>query len=95
MGEVIGALGASIKVGEFNTFSKRMTLRIDRSEEKGTKLYGIFTALDDKNGTRVSATAAEGQFLATDDPDTIIFRLKRGRLIQDNDKFVTPRTALR
>ena len=87
-----GALGAAIKVGEFNTFSKRMTLRIDRSEEKGTKLYGIFTALDDKNGTRVSATAAEGQFLATDDPDTIIFRLKRGRLIQDNDKFVTPRT---
>jgi lipopolysaccharide export system permease protein len=87
-----GALGAAIKVGEFNTFSRRMTLRIDRSEEKGSRLYGIFTALNDKNGTRVAATAAEGQFLSTDDPDTIIFRLKRGRLIQDNPKFTTPRT---
>jgi lipopolysaccharide export system permease protein len=87
-----GALGASIKVGEFNQFGRRMTLRIDRSEDRGTRLMGIFTALDDKAGTRIAATAAEGQFLSTDDPDTIIFRLKNGRLIQDNDKFAAPRT---
>ena len=87
-----GALGASIKVGEFNQFGKRMTLRIDRSEDNGTRLLGIFTALDDRSGTRIAATAAEGQFLSTDDPDTIIFRLKKGRLIQDNDKFASPRT---
>ena len=87
-----GALGAAIKVGEFNSFSKRMTLRIDRSEAKGKHLYGIFTALDDKKGMKVSATAAEGQFLSTDDPETIIFRLKHGRLIQDSAKFATPRT---
>ena len=87
-----GALGASIKVGEFNQFGKRMTLRIDRSEENGTRLLGIFTALDDRAGTKVAATAAEGQFLSTDDPDTIIFRLKKGRLVQDNPGFATPRT---
>ncbi|MDP9421536.1 MAG: LPS export ABC transporter permease LptF [Pseudomonadota bacterium] len=87
-----GALGASIKVGEFNQFGRRMTLRIDRSEDNGTRLLGIFTALDDRSGTRIAATAAEGQFLSTDDPDTIIFRLKKGRLIQDNDKFASPRT---
>jgi len=87
-----GALGASIKVGEFNEFGKRMTLRIERSEEKGTRLLGIFTALDDKAGTKVAATAEEGQFLSTDDPDTIIFRLKKGRLVQDNPGFATPRT---
>ena len=87
-----GALGASIKVGEFNQFSKRMTLRIDRSEDKGTRLMGIFTQLDDKSGTKIAATAAEGQFLSTDDPDTIIFRLKNGRLIQDNPNFAAPRT---
>ena len=87
-----GALGASIKVGEFNQFGKRMTLRIDRSEDKGTRLLGIFTQLDDKSGTRIAATAAEGQFLSTDDPDTIIFRLKNGRLVQDNVKFAAPRT---
>jgi lipopolysaccharide export system permease protein len=87
-----GALGASIKVGEFNQFGRRMTLRIDGSEQNGTRLRGIFTALDDKSGTRISATAAEGQFLSTDDPDTIIFRLKKGRLLQDSPKYATPRT---
>jgi len=87
-----GSLGASIKVGEFNDFGKRMTLRIDRSEKNGTHLLGIFTALDDKSGMRIAATAAEGQFLSTDDPDTIIFRLKRGRLVQEGKDFATPRT---
>ena len=87
-----GALGASIKVGEFNSFGRRMTLRIDRSEKNGTRLLGIFTALDDKSGTRVAATADEGQFLSTDDPETIIFRLKRGCLVQDGKNFATPRT---
>jgi lipopolysaccharide export system permease protein len=72
--------------------AKRMTLRIDRSEQKGTRLMGIFTALDDRSGTRIAATAAEGQFLSTDDPDTIIFRLKNGRLVQDNKGFAAPRT---
>ena len=55
-----GALGASIKVGEFNNLGKRMTLRIDRSEEKGTQLGGIFIAVDDKSGTAIAATAAAG-----------------------------------
>src|SRR5690349_8319304 len=61
-----GALGAAIKVGEFNTMGKRMTLRIERSEEKGTRLAGIFTALEDKSGMRVAASAETGQFLSTD-----------------------------
>jgi len=87
-----GALGASIKVGEFNEFGRRMTLRIDHSEEQGTHLLGIFTSLDDRSGTRIAATAAEGQFLSTDDPDTIIFRLKNGRLVQEGPGFATPRT---
>lgn len=87
-----GALGASIKVGEFNQFGKRMTLRIDRSDDDGTKLSGIFVAVDDKSGMQISATAENGRFLATDDPETILFRLQNGRLIQDSPKFPTPRT---
>jgi lipopolysaccharide export system permease protein len=87
-----GSLGAAIKVGEFNQFGKRMTIRIDRSDDNGTHLHGIFTALDDKSGMTIAATASEGQFLSTDDPDTIIFRLKRGRLVQEGPKFATPRT---
>ncbi len=87
-----GALGAAIKVGEFNNLGRRMTLRIERSEEQGTRLAGIFTAVEDKSGMRIAATAERGEFLSTDDPDTIIFRLEQGRLVQDSPKFTTPRT---
>jgi lipopolysaccharide export system permease protein len=87
-----GALGAAIKVGEFNRLGKRMTLRIDSSADEGTRLGGIFIAIDDKSGTQISATAEEGRFFATDDPDTILFRLKKGRLVQEASNFPTPRT---
>jgi len=87
-----GALGAAIKVGEFNQLGHRLTLRIDSSEKKGTQLQGIFIQMDDKSGQSVAATAERGRFLSTDDPDTILFRLIKGRLIQDSPKFATPRT---
>jgi lipopolysaccharide export system permease protein len=87
-----GALGAAIKVGEFNRLGKRLTLRIDRSEKKGTQLHGIFVESQDSKGMSVAATAQNGRFLATDDPDTILFRLEKGRLIQDSPGFTTPRT---
>ena len=87
-----GALGASMKVGEFNQLGRKFTLRIDRSEERGTQLHGIFVQVDDRSGASVAATAERGRFLSTDDPDVILFRLERGRLIQDSPKFPTPRT---
>jgi lipopolysaccharide export system permease protein len=88
-----GALGAAIKVGEFNQLGHRITLRIDRSENEGTELHGIFVQMDDpKNNMTVAATARHGRFFSTDDPDTILFRLQQGRLIQDSPKFPTPRT---
>jgi lipopolysaccharide export system permease protein len=87
-----GALGAAIKVGEFNRLGKHLTLRIDRSENKGTQLHGIFVEMDDPKGGSVAATADHGRFLSTDNPDVILFRLTHGRLVQDNPKFATPRT---
>jgi lipopolysaccharide export system permease protein len=87
-----GALGASIKVGEFNRLGRRLTLRIDGSEDSGTRLRGIFVQMDDRSGMSVAATAATGRFLSTDDPDTILFRLRSGRLIQQSPKFAGPRT---
>jgi lipopolysaccharide export system permease protein len=87
-----GALGASIKVGEFNRLGRRLTLRIDRSEDNGTRLRGIFVQVDDRSGTSVAATADAGRFLSTDDPNTILFRLRKGRLIQQSPKFAAPRT---
>ena len=87
-----GALGAAIKVGEFNRLGKKLTLRIDRSEHKGTQLHGIFVETEDAKGMKVAATAESGRFLATDDPNVINFRLENVRLIQDSPKFTTPRT---
>ena len=87
-----GALGAAIKVGEFNQLGKHLTLRIDRSENKGTQLHGIFVQNEDGKGMTVAATAEQGRFLATDDPDKILFRLTKGRLVQDSPRFTTPRT---
>ena len=86
-----GALGASIKVGEFTNLGQRMTLRIEESSNEGRNLKGIFVRGDNADGQRVSATAAEGQFLATDDPDTIILRLTRGTLIHESPNFSAPR----
>jgi lipopolysaccharide export system permease protein len=87
-----GALGAAIKVGEFNRLGRHLTLRIDRSENKGSELHGIFIQMDEAKGMTVAATAEHGRFLSTDDPDTILFRLTKGRLVQDSPKFPTPRT---
>jgi lipopolysaccharide export system permease protein len=87
-----GALGASIRVGEFNRLGKKLTLRIDRSEEHGTRLQGIFVQVDDPSGGSVVATAEGGRFLSTDDPRVILFRLHNGRLIQQSPRFPTPRT---
>jgi lipopolysaccharide export system permease protein len=87
-----GALGAAIKVGEFNRLGKHLTLRIDSSENKGTQLHGIFVQMDQGQGKSVAATAEGGRFLSSDNADTILFRMTKGRLVQDSPKFPTPRT---
>jgi lipopolysaccharide export system permease protein len=86
-----GALGASIKVGEFNNLGKNLTMRIDQSQNDGKDLTGMFVSAQSKNGQSVSVTAARGQFLRTDDPDTIILRLTNGTLVHDAPKFSNPR----
>lgn len=86
-----GALGASIKVGEFTNFPQGATVRIERSEDQGRKLFGIFVHAPTAGGGWTAVTAASGQFLATDDPDHIIFRLTKGTLINSEPAFATPR----
>jgi lipopolysaccharide export system permease protein len=78
-----GALGASIKVGEFTTLQDRMALRIESSEEEGRKLIGIFVRVADKNGQTLAISAREGRFMAlAQHPDTIVLRLSDGRTVQ-------------
>lgn len=86
-----GALGASIKVGDFTNIGRRATLRVDRSERDGTELYGVFLRTQTNDGKTFAVTADRGQFLATDDPDVILFRLNTGRLVQDQPGFRAPR----
>lgn len=88
-----GALGASIKVGEFTTLKDRMALRIDSSEDEGRRLKGIFARVSNSKGQVLSISAREGSFLATrDSPDTIILRLTDGTIVQDTGgEGTTPR----
>ena len=86
-----GALGASIKVGEFTSFGDAMTLRIEESEDDGASLTGIFVHVNTGEGSYLAATAEAGQFLATDDPDVIIFRLTNGNLVHNSPSFTEPR----
>ena len=86
-----GALGASIKVGEFTNLGTGITIRIEQSADEGRKLSGIFARMQTKSGQSLAVTAAGGQFLATDDPDTIIMRLTEGVLVHDSPKFNEPR----
>src|SRR3546814_17475889 len=67
-----------------------MTLRIEESYDDGRSLRGIFVRGDQRDGQRVSATAARGQFLATDDPNTIILRLSQGVLIHESPTLSVP-----
>jgi lipopolysaccharide export system permease protein len=79
-----GALGASIKVGEFTTLKDRMALRIEESQEEGRRLIGIFARVSNEKGQVLSISAREGRFLALQDkPDTIILRLVEGQIVQD------------
>ena len=80
-----GALGASIKVGEFTTLKDRMALRIDASEDEGRRLMGIFARVSDSKGQVLSISASEGQFLASEENrNTIVLRLLDGTIVQDS-----------
>jgi lipopolysaccharide export system permease protein len=86
-----GALGASIKVGEFTSLGKRMTMRIERSANKGRELFGIFVMGESSDGKSLAVTAQTGTFMSTDDPDVIILRLANGVLVHNAPGFKTPR----
>jgi lipopolysaccharide export system permease protein len=51
----------------------------------------VFIRAEADDGRSLAATADLGTFLATDDPDTIILRLNRGRLVHDAPHYKVPR----
>jgi lipopolysaccharide export system permease protein len=87
-----GALGASIKVGEYTTFpNSGPTVRIEQSRDEGRQLTGIFVHQDDKKGGSIAVTAEKGQFFGTPNPDEIIFRLTNGTMVRTEKNIATPR----
>ncbi|MEO0030819.1 MAG: export transporter permease LptF [Pseudomonadota bacterium] len=87
-----GALGASIKVGEFNTLQDRTALRVDASRDEGRDLQGIFARIATSKGQVLVISAREGQFFANkENPDTVILRLTDGQIVQDGPGIVSPR----
>ena len=86
-----GALGASIKVGEFARLAKNTTLRVEESRRQGADLRGLFVRTEGKNGQAVAVTAERGTFLSTDDPDIILLRLFNGTMVHTASTFAVPR----
>jgi lipopolysaccharide export system permease protein len=86
-----GALGASIKVGEFNNVGKNLTMRIDESRNQGNDLSGLFVFAENKQGQSIAVTAEKGQFMRTDDRNTIILRLTSGTLVHDAPNYKNAR----
>ncbi len=82
-----GALGASIKVGQFNKLGDNVTLRVEQSRDEGTDLAGIFVDVATKKGNHFTATAQSGQFLSTADPNLMLLRLKNGTALQQSPSF--------
>ncbi|MCW1381946.1 LPS export ABC transporter permease LptF [Novosphingobium sp. KCTC 2891] len=87
-----GALGASIKVGEFNSLQDRTALRVESSRDEGRDLQGIFARIATKEGQTLVISARDGQFFANrDNPDTVILRLTDGQIVQDGPGIKSPR----
>ena len=86
-----GAFGAKVRVGEFNNVGKNLTVRIDESRDNGNALSGLFVFAQSNSGQTIAVTAEQGQFLRTDDPDTILLRLQKGTLVHDAPSYDSPR----
>lgn len=86
-----GAFGAKVRVGEFNNVGENLTMRIEESRDNGNRLSGMFVYAKSKNGQSIAVSAEKGQFLRTDDPDTILLRLEKGTLVHDAPNYKTPR----
>jgi lipopolysaccharide export system permease protein len=85
-----GALGASIRVGEFVDIGSDITLMIEESRNQGAELVGIFMERRSDDSS-IAVTAERGGFFATDDDNTILLRLFNGVLVDLNEGQNKPR----
>jgi lipopolysaccharide export system permease protein len=86
-----GALGASIKAGEFTQIGDDVTLRIEGSRQEGKMLSHIFVQKREKGGRTLAITAREGSFFITNNEQTLLLRLHDGLLLDLQRDQMTPR----
>ncbi|GHF25201.1 hypothetical protein GCM10017044_19970 [Kordiimonas sediminis] len=85
-----GALGASIRVGEFVELGDDIVLRIEESRNQGAELFGIFLERRDDRSS-IAVTAKSGGFFATESDQHILLRLYDGVLVDLNENQNKPR----
>ncbi len=76
-----GALGASIKAGEYTDLGDGLTLRIEESRDGGRELIDIFAQKESEDGRIQSISAKKGNFFISPDKRFMILRLYDGTLI--------------
>lgn len=76
-----GALGASIKAGEFTNLGDGLTLRIEESRDSGRELIDIFAQKESADGRIQAISAKKGNFFISPDKRYMILRLFDGTLI--------------
>ena len=86
-----GAFGASIRPGEYSDLGDGFTLRIERAQDDGSRLIGVFAQKERPNGHITTITAEEGTFLATPDGTTILLRLHDGVIVDVEPDRPAPR----
>src|SRR3546814_1865368 len=64
---------------------------LEESRDGGRDLRGIFVNASSRGGKSLAVTAEGGEFLATDDPDVIILRLRNGTLVHNMPGYSAPR----
>jgi lipopolysaccharide export system permease protein len=88
-----GALGASIKSGQFTHLGKGLTIRIEESLDSGKELVDLFVQKESDDGQVTSFSARKGQFFASPDGKHLILRLYDGQIINLDSSQKKPRVG--
>lgn len=85
-----GALGASVRVGEFVDIGDDLILRVEQSRRGGRDLEGIF--VEQRRDDHILAISAEsGRFFSAPAQDQVVLKLKNGITLDFSPDYPTPR----
>lgn len=77
----VGALGTTLKRGEFRSFGGDTVVRVRDFTKSTGSLVGVFAYHEDSKQQRIYMTANTGALMKSGQPNTMIARLQEGRMI--------------